>query len=48
IIDPEVDSKEDGSQTKKGKRGMITNRTLENKAMQMRNRIIPMKSFGKR
>ncbi|CAG8847909.1 2729_t:CDS:1, partial [Racocetra persica] len=42
------DSKEDGSRTEKGKRGMITNRTLENKAMQMRNRIIPVKSFGKR
>ncbi|CAG8850427.1 34547_t:CDS:1, partial [Racocetra persica] len=42
------DSKKDGSQTEKGKRGMITNRTLENKTMQMKNRIIPVKFFGKR
>ncbi|CAG8829666.1 20895_t:CDS:1, partial [Racocetra persica] len=48
IIDSEVDSKEDRSQTEKGKRAMITNGTLENKAMQMRNRIISVKFFGKR
>ncbi|CAG8762910.1 22329_t:CDS:1, partial [Racocetra persica] len=41
------DSKEDGSRTEKGKKGIITNGTLENKAMQIRNRIIPVKFFRK-
>ncbi|CAG8848309.1 22125_t:CDS:2, partial [Racocetra persica] len=48
IIDLKVSSKEDGSRIEKSKKRMITNRTLKEKAMQMRNRIVPAKSFGKR